>query len=1129
MTRALPCLLIVLCSVGATAQDREDRGARRRDPLDPSALDVLAELPLPGEDEAPMTSAADLGDMAGLPVVRVVAQDPPSGFDPVEDAAIPLGIPLDRDTVRSAIKRLWASENYRDIQLHAARSGAGVVLSIRVEAMLRLKTVAIRGNKAMTDDGVERAIGYVPNGTVLPTAATLIELRTRLQAAYAELGYREAKATLRIETTEEAGKVALVIEVEEGAPERYERIRLRGLPEGISGARLLRRIGLKPGAVRDREKVEKALERLWSELADAGYLDVKIKKYEERRVGARAFELTVPVIPGIHTTLRFEGNRRLLKRALLERLEAKGAVHSTPEGAQAAADSLEAIYREAGLFHARVEPGRVCHLEGAKVVAVPAATRCDPAVIRQELVFVIGEGPPVEVSRIVLEGNDSIPDEELEQEALAFMRERGSSDEVFQQVNTRTVDSLGTSDPRPGRIGRPRGALTPTTEPGRVYVPGRYLELAEHLAGIYWERGFLEATVTDTCAIEAQPPREWRGKRFHPFGIARAGGEKDERERALSPCAFLSADLESLLLVLSVTEGPQTILSGVHVEGNDPDVFTEAELLDKVGTRVGQPYNEFSLREAAGDMRNLYQASGYMFADVTWKSASSEDGELAEVTFHVKEGDRARVSRVIVHTSSTSEVLIRDRIVLRKGDLITPDALSTSEQRLMELAIFDNVTVQMNQPQWPAAKKSISVTVKEAKPQYLELRGGIATVEGLRGGFEYGWRNIFGAALNFRARVRGNYRLIFPGQALKDFERRYYDMSLGDRLERHILLGVSTPHIPGTRGVLGLGIDGINERTNQPAFSADRWSAYIRPRSTYLRFLPIELKAGIERTEIELPSGVDVLSADPRFQQWARMPEGLSTFLVTGATISLDLRDAWFNQEPRNVFNPSRGLFLSVSADLVRSLTNFRPKPVVDEDGDPVIDPETGEQQLIDQASNLVRAHATLSGYIPVFKKDVVLALSASSGYVFHLQPESSTWADRYFYMGGVSTLRGFPEESLVPEDVYQDWKRQLGTYSDDASELLNSRGGESMLLLRAELRFPLARGFFGGLFSEAGNLWRDRDNTSFNPVHLRPVAGGGLRYMTPLGPLALDIGINLDKRPHEDRMAWSFSIGSAF
>jgi outer membrane translocation and assembly module TamA len=42
----------------------------------------------------------------------------------------------------------------------------------------------------------------------------------------------------------------------------------------------------------------------------------------------------------------------------------------------------------------------------------------------------------------------------------------------------------------------------------------------------------------------------------------------------------------------------------------------------------------------------------------------------------------------------------------------------------------------------------------------------------------------------------------------------------------------------------------------------------------------------------------------------------------------------------------------------------------------------------------------------------------------------------------------------------------------------------------------------------------------------LRYTAGAGVRVSTPVGPLALDYGINLDRRPNEDFGAVHFSIG---
>ena len=65
------------------------------------------------------------------------------------------------------------------------------------------------------------------------------------------------------------------------------------------------------------------------------------------------------------------------------------------------------------------------------------------------------------------------------------------------------------------------------------------------------------------------------------------------------------------------------------------------------------------------------------------------------------------------------------------------------------------------------------------------------------------------------------------------------------------------------------------------------------------------------------------------------------------------------------------------------------------------------------------------------------------------------------------------------------------------------------------------------GVFLEAGNLWADR--TNFDPLKVRTTAGAGLRYVTPVGPLAFDVGFNLDRDVaiNEPQAQFHFSIGT--
>ena len=87
------------------------------------------------------------------------------------------------------------------------------------------------------------------------------------------------------------------------------------------------------------------------------------------------------------------------------------------------------------------------------------------------------------------------------------------------------------------------------------------------------------------------------------------------------------------------------------------------------------------------------------------------------------------------------------------------------------------------------------------------------------------------------------------------------------------------------------------------------------------------------------------------------------------------------------------------------------------------------------------------------------------------------------------------------------------------------SQGGELFYVGKAELRFPFVGDVNLGLFLEAGNLWLDQRDVQFR---LRPVAGTGLRYLSPIGPLALDVGFNLQPDPIVDEALFNvhFNIG---
>ncbi|PTQ10294.1 hypothetical protein CLG96_12205 [Sphingomonas oleivorans] len=114
----------------------------------------------------------------------------------------------------------------------------------------------------------------------------------------------------------------------------------------------------------------------------------------------------------------------------------------------------------------------------------------------------------------------------------------------------------------------------------------------------------------------------------------------------------------------------------------------------------------------------------------------------------------------------------------------------------------------------------------------------------------------------------------------------------------------------------------------------------------------------------------------------------------------------------------------------------------------------------------------------------------------------------RRFYSGGGGSVRGYGYQDIGPKDANGD-----------------PVGGRSLaeFALEARVRF----GDFGIVpFIDAGNLY-----TSPLPAltNLRYGAGLGVRYHTSFGPIRVDVGTPLNRRPGDSRIAVYVSLGQAF
>ncbi|MFN8090769.1 MAG: BamA/TamA family outer membrane protein [Vicinamibacteria bacterium] len=210
-----------------------------------------------------------------------------------------------------------------------------------------------------------------------------------------------------------------------------------------------------------------------------------------------------------------------------------------------------------------------------------------------------------------------------------------------------------------------------------------------------------------------------------------------------------------------------------------------------------------------------------------------------------------------------------------------------------------------------------------------------------------------------------------------------------------------------------------------------------------------------------------------------------SDVLVAGrrAYLSASLIGDWRD----SLTDPRRGLFWTATAEMSR--------------------------RYLGSDVDYVRLYGQLFTYVPLAKR-----LVWASGYRAGVVPGDDPFylLENRFQSGGPTTVRGFRQNGLGPQF--------------DESE---GFGGQGVLVLNQELRFPLWKQLHGGVFWDAGNTWLLA--SEFSLRDLRHTVGGGLRLMLPFGPIRVEYGFILDRRKNSDGTyveplgRFVFGLGHAF
>jgi outer membrane protein insertion porin family len=524
-----------------------------------------------------------------------------------------------------------------------------------------------------------------------------------------------------------------------------------------------------------------------------------------------------------------------------------------------------------------------------------------------------------------------------------------------------------------------------------------------------------------------------------------------------------------LSLVIPVREGPRQQLVSLKLQG--VEALDPKALRRQMPLKEGGPFHPFLLDQTLDVLRSAYRDKGYADAQVSARTDWNAGESLADVTIEVFEGEQMVLDRVIVRGNQrTDGEVIRRTLGVRPGQPISETRRLEIERDLYRLGIFSGLQVELSRTGLGSSGEDLIVHVEEGLPRRvsysLGLEYGSADARQQwrpRGGFSFINNNVGGRAYSLRTDVRVS--------ELDQEIRVLFDQPTIGRLP-----------VPLTDSVFF-----FNETKDH--WNVVRWGGRVEAaRSFNDRRMSLAYDYRFVTTTIDPGFGlIDVERRDRPYE----LSSLISSFLWDRRNDPLLATRGWSSLVQVQYAFP----FLSATGDFLKVFLQ--------------------QTQYLSLGRPGVVALSLRAGGIEPFRH-----LHNEDPEVPPGLPNRDVFIDERFFAGGATTHRAYGRDDLGV-------RGETLFARPTAPAQFSPVGGNGLLLLNLEYRFPVAGPVEGVLFYDAGNVWADW--RSIDPNAVKSGAGIGVRYLSPIGPFRLDIGWKLDAERGEPRHVISLSFGNPF
>ncbi len=324
-------------------------------------------------------------------------------------AGLTEGSEISGDQIQKSIKQLWGLGIFSDIQLRVERQvGDNYYLRLELTEHPRVESYSFEGNKKIKERDLQEALNLYPGQIYNPSK--IVKNENTILKLYEEKGFLLTSVAADTNKSDKPNRVKLVFNIDEGQKVNIKKISFTGNTNFDDGKLKKQLKDTKEnkwwwfGGDFKKKEYEEDKDRLLAFYRKNGFRDVEIVKdsiyYDETREN---LFIDITVQEGVRYRIRkitWEGNE-LFDTVLLSNLLniKEGDYYNQEELQKAVTDKLSSIYYDYGYIFTQVVPQEI-----------PVGQD------QLDIKFIIHEGDPVTVRKILVEGNTKTKEKVIRRE-----------------------------------------------------------------------------------------------------------------------------------------------------------------------------------------------------------------------------------------------------------------------------------------------------------------------------------------------------------------------------------------------------------------------------------------------------------------------------------------------------------------------------------------------------------------------------------------------------------------------------------------------------------------------------------------------------------------------------------------